>query len=99
MGAAGRRAIVALVAVSAGIATGALIFKIVGEEQIGSEIGLVAARLGFKVKPGDDAAALDFVEKIAPGTRSGFEGAVLGTVAATLLAACAVTIAVREIAS
>ncbi len=95
---AGRRAIVALIAVGAGMATGALVFKIVGEEQIGGQVGVLATRLGFQIRKGDNGA-LDVVEKIAPGTQSGFQSAVIGTLAATLLIATAVTIAVREVAS
>lgn len=89
---------VVLVAVAAGMATGALVFKIVGEEQIGSQVQGLTTRLGFPPKAGD-SSALDLLERIAPGTQSGFTGAVIGTVVASLLAATAVTIAIREIAS
>jgi len=95
----GYRVGVVLVAVAAGIGTGALVFKIVGEEQIGSQITGLTARLGFhaSASPGD-TSALDLLEKIAPGTKDGFTNAVIGTVIASLLAATAVTIAIREVA-
>lgn len=90
------RAGVVLVAGGAGIAAGALVFKVVGEERIGSEIGVVATRLGFKAGGAD---GLDLVEKIAPGTKASITGAVVGTVIASLLVATAVTIAIRELAA
>lgn len=89
---------VVLAAVVAGAATGALVFKIVGEERIGGEVKVLAARLGFAQRPGD-TSALDLLDKIAPGTQANMQSAMIGTVVASLLAATAVTIAVREIAS
>lgn len=88
---------VILVAVTAGAATGAFVFKIVGEERVGAQIKILAARFG-QTGRGDNKAALDLLEKLAPGTKSGMESAVIGTVLASLIAATAVTIAIREVA-
>lgn len=88
---------VVLIAVAAGAATGALVFKVVGEERLGGELKVFAARFGFRDRPGG-VDALSVIESIAPGTKEGFKNAAIGTVAASLLAATAVTIAVREIA-
>ncbi len=90
------RVLVVLGAVAAGAAGGALVFKIVGEERVGSQVRVLASRFGFK--GGNDAGALDVIETIAPGTKSGFEGAVIGTVVAALITTAAITIAIREIA-
>lgn len=84
--------------VALGAAAGALVFKVVGEERIGSQARLLGARFGVRDN-GKGGSALDVVESLAPGTRAGFESAVIGTVAASLVVATAVTIAIREIAS
>lgn len=87
----------ALIAVLAGAAVGAVVFKVVGEERVGAEVKKLGARFG--VRGGADSGALDLIEQFAPGTRSGFEGAVIGTVAASLIATAAVTLTIREITS
>lgn len=91
----GRIAVI-LASVTAGAVVGALVFRVVGEERIGSEVTVLTTRLGFKAKPGDDTT-LKILERIAPGTQKRFEGAVIGTVVASLIAATAATIAVREV--
>lgn len=85
-----------LLAVTAGVAVGAVVFKVVGEERIGGEIRVLASRFGFNTRPGD-SGAIDLLERMAPGTSDRFKGAAIGTVLAATLAACAVTISVREI--
>lgn len=84
-------------AVVAGAAAGALVFKIVGEERIGAQIKVFTTRFGVSGSGGGNA--LDLVEKFAPGTRSGFEGAIIGTVAASVIVTAAVSVAIAEITS
>jgi hypothetical protein len=93
----GYRLVIAGVAIAAGAAAGAFVFKAVGEQQIGSQVEVLTAKFGVRSRPGD-TSTLDLVEKIAPGTRSGFESAIIGTVIASVLAATVVTIAIREVA-
>lgn len=90
------RAGIVLIAVAAGIGAGALVFKVVGSERIGAEVNTFAARFGVKPSGGQDGFAL--IERLAPGTEAAITGAVVGTVVASLLAATAVTIAIREVA-
>lgn len=89
---------VVIMAAAAGVAAGAIVFKFVGEQQIGGQVSVLTSRLGFKAKPGD-TGALDLLEQIAPGTKDGFTSAVVMTVMASLLTGAAVTLAIREITS
>lgn len=92
------RAGAVLFAVVAGLGAGAAVFKVVAEEKIGGEVQTLAARFGVAARPGD-SSAFDLLERVAPGTRQGFESAVLGAIVASLLVATVVTVSVREIAS
>jgi hypothetical protein len=87
-----------LLAIAAGVGAGAGVFFVVGNEQLGAEVKTLVGRFGVNARPGD-TSALDFVERVAPGPRAGFESAVITSVAATLLVTTVVTLAVREIAS
>ncbi len=92
------RAGVVLFALVAGMGAGAAVFKIVAEEKIGGEVKILTSRLGIVARPGD-TSALDLVERLAPGTASGFQSAAIQTVVASLLVAVVVSLAVREITS
>ena len=60
---------VGVVAIAAGAAVGAFVFKMVGEEQIGGSVKTIAAKFGF-VPPANASGtnALDFLDKIQPGS-------------------------------
>lgn len=91
------RALVVLGAAVAGVAVGALVFKMVGEERVGAEIRSFTTKLGFAPPKAGDDSTLQALDRVAPGTQAGFESAIIGTAAAALIAATATTIAVREI--
>ncbi len=82
-------------AVAAGAAAGAVVFKIVGEQRIGSQVRVLSTRFGFRGT--GDSGALDLIEGVAPGTKAGFESAVIGTVVASVLVTAAVTVAIAEV--
>lgn len=93
-----RAAIVGLVAVAAGMAAGAVVFKMAGEEKIGGAVKSTVTQLGFSTSGGNALGALDFIDKLAPGSKSNLESAVITTVVVTLLTTAAVAVAIEEIA-
>jgi hypothetical protein len=90
---------VGVVAIAAGAAVGAFVFKMVGEEQIGGSVKTIAAKFGF-VPPANASGtnALDFLDKIQPGSKADLTNAVLITVAATVISTAAVAVIITEIA-
>lgn len=90
-------AIFASVAVGAG--AGALSFKLLGEQQIGGAVKGVASRLGFTpaATSAQSLDVLDFVDKIAPGSKSDLTNAVIITVVASVVAAAATAVVLNEI--